>query len=230
MSGARSRKAPPVGPVAASPPDGGVTGETCESATDLRRPVDDAAAGSRGRDPEIRMRKGDGILGCAGGAPPADGLTIHCMEQNNTDTTVRSLTVPAVTENLETVNAFVDEFLEAHDCPMKTMLQVDLVVEEIFVNIASYAYPDKTGDAEIRISAEDGVATIAFLDAGVPYDPLKKADPDITLSAEDRPIGGLGIYLVKKNMDTVAYRYENGRNVLTMTKTIGTPERGDAHA
>lgn len=130
------------------------------------------------------------------------------------------LIIEAKNDNLDAVNEFVDAFLEAHDCPMKTQMQIDLCVEEVFVNIASYAYGDETGDAEIHISEEDGVVTLTFVDAGTPYDPLKKADPDTTLSAQERQIGGLGIFLVKKTMDAVSYRYEDGKNVLTMCKKI----------
>ena len=134
---------------------------------------------------------------------------------------MQTLTVPAARDRLDDVTAFVDGFLEEHGCSMKTQLQLDLCVEEIFVNIASYAYPDGPGEAEIRISAEDGAVTMTFLDSGIPYDPLAREDPDVTLSAEERQIGGLGVFLVKKNTDSVSYRYENGQNVLTLTKKIG---------
>ena len=133
---------------------------------------------------------------------------------------MQSLTVAAAVDNLDRVNAFVDAFLEEHDCPMKTQMQIDLCVEEIFVNIAHYAYPEKDGEAEIRASETDGIVELTFIDSGIPYDPLKKEDPDITLSSQERQIGGLGIYLVKKNMDTVAYRYEDSQNILTVTKAI----------
>ena len=133
---------------------------------------------------------------------------------------MQTLTVEAALENLEQATAFVDAFLEAHDCPMRTQMQIDLCVEEIFVNIAHYAYQGKTGTAEIRLSEADGIVELTFLDSGMPYDPLKKEDPDVTLSAEKRQIGGLGIFLVKKSMDSVSYRFENGQNILTMTKAI----------
>jgi anti-sigma regulatory factor (Ser/Thr protein kinase) len=128
--------------------------------------------------------------------------------------------VPAVTEKLDEVTAFIDAFLEEHNCPLKIQMQIDLCLEEIFVNIAHYAYPDSPGDAEILISEEGGIVTITLIDSGIPYDPLKKQDPDITLDAEQRQIGGLGIFLVKKNMDSVSYHYEDGKNVFSMKKTI----------
>ena len=130
----------------------------------------------------------------------------------------QTLTVPAVDENLLRVAAFVDAFLEARGCPIKAQMQIDLCVEEIFINIAHYAYPGGGGEATVQISGTDRGVTITFTDDGVPYNPLKKADPDLKAAAEDREIGGLGIFLVRKNMDTVAYRYENEQNVLTITK------------
>ena len=143
-----------------------------------------------------------------------------CSASKGDETNMQTLELEATNENLARVNEFIDGFLEARDCPMRAQMQIDLCVEEIFVNIANYAYGEETGTATIRIAEENGVFTLVFEDAGMPYDPLKKADPDVTLSAEDRQIGGLGIFLVKKNMDTVSYRRENGKNVLTMTKSV----------
>ncbi|MBR3094833.1 MAG: ATP-binding protein [Clostridia bacterium] len=133
---------------------------------------------------------------------------------------MQKLTVEAKADRLDEVIAFVDSFLEAQNCPMKAQMQIDLCVEEIFINIANYAYPDTTGTAEIRIAAENGIAVLTFIDAGLPYDPLQRDAPDITLPAEEREIGGLGIFLVRKNTDTVFYCYEDGKNVLTITKAI----------
>ena len=146
------------------------------------------------------------------------------MEKNPNDRVLgpdeKTLDVPAADEKLNDVIAFMNAFLEAHDCPMKVQMQLELVVEEVFVNIAHYAYPDSAGMARLQLSARDGVLTLVFSDNGVPYDPLQKADPDVTLSADERQIGGLGIFLVKKNTDSVGYRYENGQNVLTLTKKL----------
>ena len=121
-------------------------------------------------------------------------------------------------ENLEKVLAFVDERLEAAGCPMKAQMQIDVAVEEMFVNIAQYAYAPGSGDAVIQMGIEDGHAVVTLKDWGVPFDPLAKADPDVTLSAEERKIGGLGIFMAKKNMDDMQYRRENGRNILTLRK------------
>ena len=101
-------------------------------------------------------------------------------------------------------------------------MQVDVAVEELFVNIAHYAYAPDTGSATIRVAPRQdpkGVA-ITFVDRGVPYDPLAKEDPDVTLSAEERQIGGLGIYMVKKSMDDMQYEYRDGQNVLTIVKNL----------
>ena len=132
------------------------------------------------------------------------------------------LRIEATKENLDDVLMFIDEELEKLDCSMKIQMQIDLSVEEIFINIASYAYYPDTGMAFISFESEnDGsIVLISFTDTGVPYNPLEKEDPDITLASEERQVGGLGIFLVKKNMDEVYYKYENGNNVLTMKKKI----------
>lgn len=129
------------------------------------------------------------------------------------------LKIKGTKERLNEVISFVDSQLEAADCPMKAQMKIDIAVEEIFINIASYAYGDDIGDAEIivDVNSVDSKATITFIDSGIPYNPLEKDDPDTTLSAEDRDIGGLGIFIVKKSMDTVEYRNEDGRNILTIS-------------
>ena len=133
---------------------------------------------------------------------------------------MKRIEIKATIENLDTVTAFIDEQLEAADCPMKTQMQIELAVEEIFVNIAHYAYVPHIGMAFISIDVSDSRAVITFEDSGIPYDPLAKTDPDVTLSAEDRGIGGLGIFMVKKSMDNVSYEYRDGRNVLTLEKRL----------
>ncbi len=135
---------------------------------------------------------------------------------------MRELDIEAKTDNLAQVLQFVDEELEKAGCPMKAMMQIDVAVEEIFVNIACYAYNPETGPATIRteVTKKPLSVILTFLDHGVPYDPLKKDDPDITLSAEERQIGGLGIFLVKKSMDEIYYEYKDGQNILTIKKNI----------
>ena len=135
---------------------------------------------------------------------------------------MKELTIEAAIDRLDEVLAFVDAELETLDCPMKVQMQIDVAVEEIFVNIASYAYEPGSGDALIRLETdpEKRFVAVTFIDSGVPYDPLQKEDPDVTLPAEERSIGGLGVFMVKKSMDDVSYRYEDGHNVLRIEKRI----------
>ena len=131
--------------------------------------------------------------------------------------------IAATLENLDTVMAFVDQQLEEVGCSMKAQMQIDIAVEEVYVNIAHYAYNPEVGGVTIRVQIEeDPLAVIlTFIDKGKPYDPLAKEDPDVTLAAEDRQIGGLGIFMVKKSMDNVSYEYNEGRNILTLKKKLG---------
>ena len=132
------------------------------------------------------------------------------------------LEIEAVTENLPEVQSFVDRQLEKVDCPPKAQMQIDIAVEEIFVNIANYAYNPNKGKATVRVevSEEPIAVSITFIDMGIPYDPLAKEDPDVTLSAVDRQIGGLGIFMTKKTMDDVIYEYKDGQNILTLKKNL----------
>ena len=124
-------------------------------------------------------------------------------------------------DRLDEVLVFVDAILEDMDCPMKTQMQIDVAVEELYVNIAHYAYAPATGPAEIRVDTEpESVVAISFIDWGVPFNPLARPDPDVTLSAEERQIGGLGIYMVKKSMDDMTYRREEDRNMLMIRKRL----------
>lgn len=130
------------------------------------------------------------------------------------------LTVEALTENLPVVLAFLTGHLEEHACPPKTQRKIEVAAEEIFVNIAHYAYAPGAGPATVRFGMEEGMAVMTFIDSGIPYDPLAKPDPDLTLPTQERPIGGLGIYMVKKTMDSVAYEHKDGQNIFTMRKAI----------
>ena len=135
---------------------------------------------------------------------------------------MNELTLEARVENLEQVLSFVDSYLEQMDCPMKTQMQIDVAVEELYVNIANYAYTPSVGSATIRVETLQNppAVSITFIDHGVPYDPLLKPDPDVTLSAEERQIGGLGIYMVKKSMDKMEYEYKDGKNILKIHKNL----------
>ena len=135
---------------------------------------------------------------------------------------MRNLIVPANLDHLAEVTAFVDEELEKFGCPMRVQLQIQLAIEEIFVNIVSYAYHPKNGEAEVRCEVlEDPLrVVIQFLDGGTPFDPLAREDADTSREALESRIGGLGILLVKKTMDDVKYVYENGKNILTIRKYL----------
>ena len=130
------------------------------------------------------------------------------------------MTVDATVDNLNKVLAFIDEQLEANNCPMRVMLEIDVAAEEIFVNVASYAYTSGVGSVAIEVNFEEQPKAVAirFIDSGIPYNPLEKEDPDVTLPAEKRGIGGLGVFMVKKSMDEVAYEYKDGKNHLTIRK------------
>ena len=135
---------------------------------------------------------------------------------------MKELTIAATVENIETVTDFVNEQLEALDCPIKAQMQIDIAIDELFGNIAHYAYNPQVGSATVRVEVieEPLSVVITFIDDGVPYDPLQKDDPDITLSAEEREIGGLGIYMVKKSMDEITYEYKDGQNILKIKKNL----------
>ena len=135
---------------------------------------------------------------------------------------MKQLKVTANISELDQVLSFADTILEGMECPMKVQMQIDIAIEEIFVNIAHYAYPDGEGEAVIEVETDENANSvkITFIDQGTPYDPLQNKAPDITLSADDRPIGGLGIFMVKKSMDEVSYEYKDGTNQLTIRKNF----------
>ncbi len=135
---------------------------------------------------------------------------------------MQELTIPATVENIEKVTDFVNVQLDNIDCPPKAQMQIDIAIDELFGNIAHYAYNPETGPATVRVEVTEKPISvvITFIDHGVPYDPLKKDDPDITKSAEDREIGGLGIFMVKKTMDEITYEYKDGQNILRIRKDI----------
>ena len=135
---------------------------------------------------------------------------------------MKDITVDATVDNLEVVQDFVREELEKQECSMKVMMQIEIAVEEIYVNIVHYAYNPSVGKATIRCEVTDNPmqVMIQFLDSGIPFDPLAKEDADITLSADERDIGGLGIFMVKQSMDEVNYEYKDGKNVLTIKKVL----------
>ncbi len=133
---------------------------------------------------------------------------------------MKRLEVPAEIERLEEVQAFADSFLEEMDCSMKIQMTLDIAIEELFVNIAHYAYPEGEGSVVMEVDRDGSTFIMRFIDTGIPFDPLAKRDPDITLSAEEREIGGLGIFMVKKTMDKVEYEHVDDKNILTIRKVI----------
>ena len=135
---------------------------------------------------------------------------------------MKELVVEADRENLWEVQSFIDEQLEEAGCPMPTQIAIDVAVEELFVNIASYAYEHGEGVAVVQVTVhEDPLSVeITFIDNGRQYDPLAKEDPDVTLSAKERKKGGLGIFMVKNTMDNVTYEYKDGKNILTIKKNL----------
>ena len=135
---------------------------------------------------------------------------------------MKELTIDATVENIAAVTAFVDGQLEELGCPVKAQMQIDIAIDELFGNIAHYAYHPDVGAATVRVEVvkEPLSVVVSFIDKGVPYDPLSKEDPDVGLSLEEREIGGLGIYMVKKSMDERSYEYKDGHNILRIRKNI----------
>lgn len=135
---------------------------------------------------------------------------------------MKELTIEATVENIEKVTEFVDRQLEAIGCSPRSQTQIDIAIDELFGNIAHYAYNPKVGSATVRVEVKENplAVWITFIDNGEPYDPLAKEDPDVTLSAEARDIGGLGIYMVKKSMDNISYEYKDGQNILRIMKNV----------
>ena len=157
-------------------------------------------------------------------APQFDDITLLAVKYlgEGSDVFTQTRSFIASKPELEQVLAWLNGHLEAYQCPEKIQKQLDIAVEEVFVNVASYAYPQGTSTVDITLNFA-GTPTkleITFADRGIPYDPLKKKDPNVKLSLEERQPGGLGVFIVKKTMDSVSYRYENGQNILKVVKTL----------
>ncbi len=135
---------------------------------------------------------------------------------------MEELKVQASNETLHTVLGAIEEHLDANGCPNDVKIQVLIAAEEIYINIADYAYNGNPGEAlvQMEVTQNPKLCRIVFKDKGIPYNPLEREDPDITLPAEERSIGGLGIFMVKQYMDKVEYRYEGGCNILMMEKKL----------
>ena len=135
---------------------------------------------------------------------------------------MKELRVGAEIKNVRTVTEFIDKLLEEHNCNLKAQMQIDIAIDELFSNISRYAYVPDTGTVDVKVEMTENPkkVKITFADSGTPYNPLETPEPDITLSAEDREIGGLGIYMVKKTMDDMIYEYKDGQNILSIVKNI----------
>ena len=173
---------------------------------------------------ELLPKLKENIDDFVGEAPQFDDITMLMFDYKPKKESKRVLkkSFSAKTEALSDVISFVTKTLESFECSLKTITAICVAIEEVFVNVAHYAYEDGKGDVTLYIGFDEESRNVAFrmTDKGVPFDPLKKPDPDITLSADKREIGGLGIFITKKTMDSISYEYENGENVLTMIKKI----------
>lgn len=135
---------------------------------------------------------------------------------------MNEITLEAIVENIERVTDFVNEQLESYGCPARAQMQIDIAIDELFGNIAHYAYRPDVGPVTVRVEVKEEplAVVVTFIDNGVPFDPLDKKDPDILQPAHEREVGGLGIFLVKKSMDDITYEYKNGQNILRIRKNF----------
>ncbi len=135
---------------------------------------------------------------------------------------MKEITLKASIDQIPAATAFVDAELEALECGMKAQMQIDVAMDELFGNIARYAYGKGGGEATVRFEfeKETRTAVITFIDRGMPFDPTAAGTPDLNIPAAQRQEGGLGIFLVRKTMDDMAYVYRDGQNRLTIRKKI----------
>lgn len=164
----------------------------------------------------------DDVAAFVGDAPQFDDITMLALHYIGTPAAPSVHVEEAKLEDISMVTAFVEAELEKLDCPMKTTMQIDVAIDEVFSNIVRYGYPKKAGPVTVELlhDADANAVSLRFTDEGIPYNPLTKEDPDVTLSAQERGIGGLGIFMVKKMMDEMRYAYENDKNILTITKKL----------
>ena len=161
-----------------------------------------------------------------GEASPFDDMTMMCIEykakRKGGGSVMKELTVDAVGENLAAVTEFVDAELEALDCPLKTQFKIDVAVDELFTNVAQYAYVPDTGKVTVQFGVEENptTAVITFIDRGKPFNPMLAKEPDVTLDVKNRAIGGLGIFMVKKSMNEMSYEYKDGQNIVRVKKAL----------
>ncbi len=135
---------------------------------------------------------------------------------------MKELKLEASDDTMHSVQDAVKNFLKEQQCSEELMTMILIAVEEVYINIAHYAYGGRPGEAvvQMELDSNPNKLRLVFRDHGIPYNPLEKEDPDIMLEAEERPIGGLGIFMVKESMDVVDYRYEDNQNILTLEKNL----------
>lgn len=150
-----------------------------------------------------------------GEAPQFDDITMLAL-QRRAAAVFQNIQAAPELESIPQVCEFLERALEERGAPLKVITQVNIAADEIFSNIARYS---GAAAAEVACEVTEGRAVVRFMDDGSPYDPTAQREPDITLSAEEREIGGLGIFMVKKSMDRVSYEYAGGRNILTIEKS-----------
>ncbi len=157
-----------------------------------------------------------------GDAPQFDDITMVALKYIGTPPAPFIHFDAAEISDINAVTEFIEAELEKVDCPMKTIVQLNIAIDELYSNIVRYGYPNEKGPVTVTLVVREDPhrVYIRFCDEGIPYNPLTKEDPDITLSAEDRKIGGLGIFIVKKTMDEMKYKYEDGKNILTVMKLL----------
>ncbi len=163
-----------------------------------------------------------------GDAPQFDDITMMCIsyikkyEIKESDMPTRDVTVKSTIDQLEVVTSMINSFLDLYDCPKRTKHQICVVIDELFSNIANYAYDPAVGDVHVavRYLANPAAIEITFTDFGQQFNPVQSVDPDISLPAEARDAGGLGIMMVKKLMDGIRYEYKNEQNILTVKKFL----------
>ena len=164
------------------------------------------------------------VRGFVGEADQSDDLTMLALQytKHQEDVTYqRSLTLTNDLKRVPRLNTFIDEVCEANGFDMATTMQINLAIEEAVVNVMNYAYPKGTkGDITIETKANNSEVFFVISDTGKPFDPTAKAEVDITLSAEDRSIGGLGIHLIRQIMDHINYERVDGHNILTLIKKL----------
>ncbi len=157
-----------------------------------------------------------------GDAPQFDDITMVAFRFHGAPAIPTIHFDEATVENISDVTAFVEAELEKLNCPMKTVIQINVAIDELFSNIVHYGYPDRKGPVTVKVVEKESphAVCVRFEDEGIPYNPLQKEDPDVSLSADERQLGGLGIFMVKKTMDDLKYKYENGKNIMTIIKNL----------